>query len=69
MEELLKSLVGKTIDITCGTTGVFRGDVVKIVSGVLYLMDDEERTVYVAIDKIATLCECSEHSNRPGFVV
>lgn len=69
MEELLKQLLGKKIDVTCGTNASFRGDVVDVKTGVLYLRDEEDRVAYVAIDKIAVIYECKEPHLRPGFVV
>ena len=68
MEELLNALLGKKIDVTCGTNATFRGDVVDVKSGVLYLRDEEDRVAYVAIDKIAVIYECKDHPSRPGFV-
>lgn len=68
METLLKSLMGKQIDVTCGTNAAFRGDVVDVQEGVLYLRDEDDRVAYVAVDKIAVVFECKEHSSRPGFV-
>lgn len=68
MEELLNQLLGKKIDVTCGTNAAFRGDVVDVKSGVLYLRDENERVAYVAIDKIAVVYECKEQGVRPGFV-
>jgi hypothetical protein len=68
MEELLNQLLGKKIDVTCGTNAAFRGDVVDVKSGVLYLRDEDERVAYVSIDKIAVIYECKEHATRPGFV-
>jgi hypothetical protein len=69
MEELLKHLLGKKIDVSCSTSAAFRGDVVDVKSGVLYLRDDEERVAYVAIDKIAVIYECKDHASKPGFVI
>lgn len=69
MEELLKQLMGKKVDITCGTNATFRGDVMDVKSGVLYLRDEDEKVAYVAIDKIAVIYECKDHQSRPGFVV
>ncbi len=68
MEELLRSLMGKKVDITCGTNATFRGDVMDVSSGVLYLRDEEEKVAYVSIDKIAVIYECKEPSIRPGFI-
>ena len=42
MEELLNQLLGKKIDVTCGTNATFRGDVVDVKAGVLYLRDEDE---------------------------
>ncbi len=68
MEELLKQLLGKKIDVSCGTNASFRGDVVDVKSGVLYLRDEEEKVAYVAIDQIAVVYEIKDHPTRPGFV-
>ena len=69
MEELLKNLLSKKIDVTCGTNATFRGDVVDVKSGVLYLRDEDGEVAYVAIDKIAVIYECKDSHPRPGFVV
>ncbi|HEX3100596.1 MAG TPA: MM0924 family protein [Pyrinomonadaceae bacterium] len=69
MEELLKQLLGKKIDVTCGTNAAFRGDVVDVKSGVLYLRDEDDKVAYVAIDKIAVVYESADHPSRPGFIV
>lgn len=68
MEELLNQLLGKKIDVTCGTNAAFRGDVVDVKAGVLYLRDEDDRVAYVSIDKIAVIYECKENHSRPGFV-
>ncbi len=69
MEELLKQLMGKKIDITCGTNATFRGDVIDVKSGVLYLRDEDDKVAYVAIDKVAVVYEVKELQSRPGFIV
>ena len=69
MEEFLKQLMGKKVDISCGANATFRGEVVNVDSGVLYLRADDERVAYVAVDKIAIVSEEKEHQHRPGFVV
>ena len=61
--------MGKKVDITCGTNATFRGDVIDVKSGVLYLRDEDDKVAYVAIDKIAVIYECKEAQSRPGFVV
>lgn len=69
MEELLKQLLGKKIDVTCGTNATFRGDVIDVKSGVLYLRDEDEKVAYVSIDKIAVVYEIKDQHSRPGFIV
>jgi hypothetical protein len=69
MEEFLNQLMGKKIDISCGTNATVRGDVVDVKGGVLYLRDENDRVAYVAIDKIAIIWECKDQQTRPGFVV
>lgn len=61
--------MGKRIDVSCGSAAAFRGDVVDVKDGVLFLRDEEDRVAYVAIDKIAVIAEVKEHSSRPGFVI
>jgi hypothetical protein len=68
MEELLNQLLGKNIDVTCGTNAAFRGDVVDVKNGVLYLRDDEGKVAYVAVDKIAMVYERKDKEHRPGFL-
>ncbi len=68
MEELLKQLLGKKIDVTCGVNAAFRGDVMDVKSGVLYLRDEDGEVAYVPVDKIAVLYECKDPHKRPGFI-
>lgn len=69
MEEFLKQLMGKKIDISCGTNATVRGDVVDVKGGVLYLRDEHDRVAYVSVEKIAIIWECKDSQSRPGFVV
>lgn len=69
MEEFLTQMMGKRIDVSCGTTAVVRGDVVAVKDGVLYLRDEDERVAYVAIERVAVVWEVKEHQSRTGFVV
>ena len=68
MEEFLKQLMGKKIDVSCGTTATVRGDVVDVKEGILYLRDEDERVAYVSVEKIAVVWEVKEHQSRPGFL-
>jgi hypothetical protein len=67
MEEFLKQLMGKRVDVSCGSNVSFRGDVIDVKNGILFLREDE-KVAYVAVDKIAIICEVKEHLSRPGFV-
>jgi len=69
MEELLRQLMGKKIDVTCGTNAAFRGDVMDVKSGVLYLRDETDKVAYVSVDKIAVVFEIKDQHSRPGFIV
>lgn len=69
MEEFLKQLMGKKIDVAYGTNATVRGDVVDVKGGVLYLRDEEDKVAYVAIGRIAVVWEVDEQHIRPGFVV
>ena len=68
MEELLEQLRGKEVDVSCGMNATFRGEVVDVKGGILYLRDEEERVAYLAIEKIAIVWEVKPHQHRPGFV-
>lgn len=68
MEEVLKQMMGKKVDVGCGTSSFVRGDVTEIKDGLLYLRDEHERTAYIAIDKIAIVSEVKDALSRPGFV-
>ncbi len=69
MEEFLKQLMGKKIDLSCGQSSTVRGDVVDVKNGVLYLRDENDRVAYVSIERVAIVWEVKEHHTRPGFVV
>jgi hypothetical protein len=69
MEDFLKQLMGKKIDISCGTASTVRGDVMDVKNGMLYLRDEHERVAYVVIEKVVIVWEVKEHQTRPGFVV
>jgi TRAP-type mannitol/chloroaromatic compound transport system permease small subunit len=69
MEEFLKQLMGKRVDVAYGTSATVRGDVVDVKDGVLFLRDEEDNVAYVAIGRIAVVWEVTEHQTRPGFVV
>ena len=68
MEELLKRFIGKKIDVSFGSTAVFRGHVKDVSHGILSLVDDDDRDVFIAVERIASVCECHDNAGRPGFV-
>jgi len=67
MEEFLRQLMGKEIDVSCGTSSVVRGNVVDIKDGLLYLRDEDENVVYVVVEKISFIWEVNNHEPRAGF--
>ena len=69
MEEFLTQLMGKQIDVSCGTSAVVRGDVVDVKNGILYLRDEDERVAYVVVDKIAFVWEKGDAEHKAGFVL
>lgn len=69
MEELLKKLVGKKIDVNCGTAAVYRGEAIEVKNGVLQMHNEDDTTVFISIDKISAMYECRDLPSRPGFIV
>lgn len=67
MEDFLTQLMGKKVDVLCGTGTAVRGEIVDVKKGILYLRD-EEKVAYVAVDKVAVVWEIKDHEVRPGFV-
>jgi hypothetical protein len=68
MEELLTRLMGKKVALSCGTTNMVRGEVAHVKGGLLYLKDKDDKTAYVAVEKIAVVWEVSENEGRAGFI-
>lgn len=68
MERLLTELNGKRIDVNCGSSIVYRGEVVSAEGGVLRLKHEDGHDVFVSIDKIAAVSECKDFTSRPGFI-
>lgn len=69
MEEFLKQLMGKQIDVSSGTSAVVRGDVVDVKDGILYMRDENERVAYVVVDKIVFIWEVKNEESKAGFVL
>ena len=68
MQTLLSNLLGKKVDVYCGGASSLRGEVLKVEEGVLYLRDSDDKTCYVAIDKIMVIWEARDEEHRAGFV-
>ena len=68
MEEIISRLVGSKVDVGFGTTAIIRGEVRSVENGVINMIDENDTPVYIAIDKIATVYECSDNTTRPGFI-
>ena len=68
MEEFLKHLMGKQIDVSCGSNSNVRGDVIDVKDGILYMRDEHERVAYITINKIAVIWEVKPNASRPGFL-
>ncbi len=68
MKNLLESLIGKEIDIHCGTS-TFRGKILKVAGSVLQI-EKEEVVCYLNIDKIVAVWDSQERKGKaPGFTV
>ncbi len=68
MREFLTKMVGKKLDIYCGGTSSLSGKVVKVEESVVHLVDEDDRMLYVAIDRIAVVSESREREKNAGFV-
>ena len=68
MQELLIKMIGKKVDVYCGGASSLRGEVVKVEKGVLHLVDNDEKTCFVAVDKIVVVWVAKDEEHRAGFV-
>ncbi len=68
MKETLREMIGRTVDVSFGNTAVVRGKVAAVEHDVLMLDDDEDRRIFVSIDRIAFCLEVKEHEPRAGFM-
>jgi uncharacterized protein DUF6897 len=68
MQDVLSKLVGKRVDLYCGSASSLRGEIVKVEGGVLHLNDTEQRMCYISIDKIVAVWEAPDEEHRAGFV-
>ena len=68
MKELLSKLIGKKVELRCGISSSLKGEVIKVEDGVLHLKDAEDKTCFVAIDKIVVVWDAPDDEHRAGFV-
>lgn len=68
MQEFLSRMIGRKIDVYCGGASSLRGEVIQVESGILHLRDEEQKTCYVAIEKIIVVWEARDDEHRAGFV-
>jgi hypothetical protein len=68
MQELLAKLISKKIDLVCSGSSSLRGEVLKVENGVLHLKDSDDKTCFVAIDKVTVVWEARDDEHRAGFV-
>jgi hypothetical protein len=68
MNELLSNMIGKKIDVLSIGSSSLRGEVLKVEGGLLHLKDSDEKTCFVAIDKITVVWDARDEEHRAGFV-
>ncbi|HVQ37653.1 MAG TPA: MM0924 family protein [Pyrinomonadaceae bacterium] len=68
MNELLAAMIGKRVDVLCSGSCSLRGEVLKVEGGVLHLKDSDEKTCFVAVDKITVIWDAPDDGHRAGFV-
>ena len=68
MQDVLSRLIGKKVDLHCGTASSLRGEVLRVEGAVLHLKDKDEKTCFIAIDKIVAVWEVNEDEHQAGFV-
>jgi hypothetical protein len=68
MEELLKSLLHKKIDVNCGVGAVFCGELRSVENGTIALLNEDDLLIYVAIAKILAVSESTASQSKPGFI-
>jgi hypothetical protein len=68
VNELLSKLIGKKVELRCGISSSLKGEVIKVEDGVLHLKDADDKTCFVAIDKIVVVWDAPDEEHRAGFV-
>jgi hypothetical protein len=68
MEEIIRNLTGKKIDVNCGHSALFRGENLGYSNGVLTVRDEYGKTIYIDGARIVAVTEVSDAATRPGFI-
>jgi hypothetical protein len=68
MQDFLSKMIGRKLDVFCGGSSSLRGEAVKVEDGVLHLKDENDKTCYVAIEKIVVVWDARDDDHRAGFV-
>ena len=68
MEEIIRNLTGKKIDVNCGHLALFRGENLGYSNGVLTVRDEYGKTIYIDGARIVAVTEVSDAATRPGFI-
>ena len=68
MENVLQGLAGKKLDVVCMGAVTQRGENRSVSDGVLALVDDEGKVVYISVSTIVAVSEVSDAATRPGFI-
>lgn len=69
MEELLKGLTGKKLDINAGSGSLFSGELQSVENGIATLLNDDDKILYISITGIRAVSESNATHSRPGFIV
>lgn len=69
MEELLKGMIGKKLDINAGAGSLFNGELKSVENGIAIIINDDDQTLYVSIAGIKAFAESNSTQSRPGFIV
>jgi hypothetical protein len=69
MEELLKGLAGKKLDINAGSGSLFSGELQSVDNGIATLLNDDDKILYISITSIRAVSEANASQSRPGFIV
>lgn len=59
---------GKEVEVSCGNSTGFKGEVVGVDEGVLTLKDRDGKTFFIAIGAIVAVNESNDQHLRPGFL-